>query len=501
VRALVIDDSKPVRSILQRMLRDLGFEVTLASDGQDALQQLDPHTPPDLVTVNWEMPHLDGLGFLRAFRGQPPFRRVPVIMVSGEDRPPQIAEAKAAGADAYVVKPVSPTALEETLRQLGVLKCERRDVPSSPPPQAATSRIRVLVVDDSVIVRRTLTHVLNEDSEMEVVGAAVDGRVALDCLTQVTPDIMVLDIEMPRMNGFEVLQVLRKERPTLPVVMFSSLTERGAAATLEALMLGANDYVLKPTGMRSFDVARQCIRDELIPRIKQLVRATQARGARSAGVAAVTPRPARTARAASVEIVVIGVSTGGPAALARLLPTVVPQCPVPVVIVQHMPPMFTRLLAERLSVAEHLPVHEASDQQVLRGGEVWIAPGGHHTTLARSGGRLQVRLTEDPPENSCRPAADVLFRSAAAVCGARTLAVVLTGMGRDGLRGCEQIVQAGGQVLAQDEATSVVWGMPGQVVQAGLADEIVALERLGAAILRRVSARPQREQGIGPAQS
>lgn len=501
MRALVIDDSKPVRSILQRMLRELGFEVASASDGEDALRQLDPLTPPDVVTVNWEMPHLDGIGFLRAFRDRPSFRNVPVIMVSGEDRPPQIAEARAAGADAYVVKPVSPTVLKDTLQQLGVLKRASRELPASEPPPAAMSRIRVLVVDDSVIVRRTLTLVLGDDPEIDVVGAAVDGRVALDSLTQITPDIIVLDIEMPRMNGFEVLQVLRKERPTLPVVMFSSLTERGAAATLEALMLGANDYVLKPAGMRSFDVARQCIRDELIPRIKQLVRATRSRGVSSDRIGGAAQRPARTARAASVEIVVIGVSTGGPAALARLLPTVVPQCPVPVVIVQHMPPMFTRLLAERLSAAEHLPVHEAVDQQVLRGGEVWIAPGGYHTTLARSAGKLQVRLTDDPPENSCRPAADVLFRSAADVCGARTLAVVLTGMGRDGLRGCEQIVRTGGQVLAQDEASSVVWGMPGQVVQAGLADEVVALDRLGAAILRRVTARPQREQGMEPAQS
>jgi two-component system chemotaxis response regulator CheB len=187
-----------------------------------------------------------------------------------------------------------------------------------------------------------------------------------------------------------------------------------------------------------------------------------------------------------VEVLVIGVSTGGPAALAKLLPTFVLECPVPIVIVQHMPPVFTRHLAERLAAHGHMPVREGYDGQLLRCGEVTIAPGGFHAVLSRSGGQLQLQLNEQPPENSCRPAADVLFRSAALTCGAATLAVILTGMGKDGLRGCEQIVQAGGYVLVQDEATSVVWGMPGQVAQAGLAHEILPLDRIGEAIRRRL---------------
>jgi two-component system chemotaxis response regulator CheB len=349
------------------------------------------------------------------------------------------------------------------------------------------------VVDDSVTIRRTLTRVLNEDPEITVVGAAADGRIALDSLPQLTPDIVLLDIEMPRMNGFETLKVLRQERPQLPVIMFSSLTERGAAATLDALLLGANDYVPKPTHVNSFDAVKQCLCDEVIPRIKQLASAAELRATRSVAARGDLPRTPRGRRAAPVEVLVIGTSTGGPAALTRLLPMFVPECSVPVVIVQHMPPVFTRHLAERLATAYRLPVREGSDGQPLRAGDVCIAPGGYHATLVRGGSaQLQLQLNADPPENSCRPAADVLFRSAAAVCGAGTLAVVLTGMGQDGLRGCERIVQAGGQVLAQDEATSVVWGMPGQVAQAGLADEILPLDRLSAAILRRVGRRPDR---------
>ncbi len=220
------------------------------------------------------------------------------------------------------------------------------------------------------VIRRTLTHVLNEDPEIDVVGAAADGRMALDCLPQLTPDVVLLDIDMPNMNGFETLQVLRKERPHLPVIMFSSLTERGAAATLDALMLGANDYVPKPANVNSFEVAQQCIRDEVIPRIKQFARIAEGRAARPVADSFELPHPRRAGRAARVEVLVIGVSTGGPAALARLLPTFVRDCPVPIVIVQHMPPMFTRHLAERLAAAGHLCVREGRDGQVLRGGEV-----------------------------------------------------------------------------------------------------------------------------------
>ena len=216
--------------------------------------------------------------------------------------------------------------------------CKRPEESPARVSPSGLGKVRVLVVDDSVVIRRTLTKVLNEDPEIEVVGAAADGRIALDCLTQLTPDVVLLDIEMPNMNGFETLQALRKDRPSLPVIMFSSLTERGAAATLDALMLGANDYVPKPAQVNSFEVAQQCIREEVIPKIKQFARAVPSRCTPAVTLARDATSPRTTAREAKVEVVVIGVSTGGPAALALLLPTFVRECPVPIVIVQHMPP-------------------------------------------------------------------------------------------------------------------------------------------------------------------
>lgn len=494
MRVLVIDDSKPVRSILRVMLSELGFEVALATDGADAMRQLETLPRPDLITVNWQMPHMDGIEFLRAFRANRTFRGVPVIMVSSEEQPARIAQARAAGADAYLVKPLTATVLAETIRPL---MARAPTVPStdsatgSAPTTRSTKtpKIRVLIVDDSVTIRRTLTKVLEADSELAVSGAAADGRIALNCLAQSVPDVVLLDIEMPNMNGFETLRELRKDYPHLPVIMFSSLTERGAAATLDALMLGANDYVPKPAQVNSFEVAEQCIRDEVIPKIKQFGRPTTSKGAGGAGELQPLPAPRITTRETKIEVLVIGVSTGGPAALARLLPRFVSGCPVPIVIVQHMPPIFTRYLAERLAADGHIVVHEGKAGHLLRPGEVTIVPGGMHGVLSRVGGQLQLQLNSDPPENSCRPAADVLFRSAAATCGAGTLAVVLTGMGKDGVRGCEQIVAAGGRVLVQDEASSVVWGMPGQVAQAGLAHGVFSLDRLPDEI-RRVVGRP-----------
>ena len=506
MRVLVIDDSKPVRSILRVMLSELGFEVALATDGADAMRQLESLPRPDLVTVNWQMPHMDGIEFLRAFRSHRTCRGVPVIMVSSEEQPARIAQARAAGADAYLVKPLTAAVLAETIRPLLARTHNTLPVePTTATPLTArpvkTPKLRVLIVDDSVTIRRTLTKVLDADPELIVCGAAADGRIALNCLAQTVPDVVLLDIEMPNLNGFETLRELRKDYPHLPVIMFSSLTERGAAATLDALMLGANDYVPKPSQVNSFEVAEQCIRDEVIPKIKQFGRPITAKGLSGTGEPQTLPAPRATTREAKIEIVVIGVSTGGPAALARLLPRFVSTCPVPIVIVQHMPPIFTRYLAERLAADGRIVVREGAAGHGLRPGEVTIVPGGVHGVLSRVGGQLQLQINTDPPENSCRPAADVLFRSAAATCGAGTLAVVLTGMGKDGVRGCEQIVAAGGRVLVQDESSSVVWGMPGQVAQAGLAHGVFPLDRLSDEIRRVVgrpagSSRPPKPNGL-----
>ena len=363
-------------------------------------------------------------------------------------------------------------------------------------------KVRILVVDDSVVVRRLVTDSLESDPELTVVATAANGKIALSRLEQVNPDVIVLDVEMPEMDGLETLSALRKTHPKLPVIMFSTLTERGATATLEALARGASDYVTKPSNVSAVNVAMQRIRDELVPRIKALC----GRGApvvpmppraRSAGVTGVTgaaspARPARPSLVASpksparVDVVAIGVSTGGPVALERLFADLPADLPVPVVVVQHMPPLFTDMLAKRLDAKCPLQVAEGAEGAALVPGRAWIAPGDHHLTVVRESRGVHLHVSQEPPENSCRPAVDVLFRSVADAYGSNVLAVVLTGMGQDGLRGAERIVEGGGTVLVQDQATSVVWGMPGFVAGAGLADEVLPLDLLGGEIVERV---------------
>jgi two-component system chemotaxis response regulator CheB len=344
-------------------------------------------------------------------------------------------------------------------------------------------KIRVLVVDDAVVFRRLVAQELSADPAIEVVGTAANGRIALAKLPQLNPDLVILDIEMPELDGLATLREIRKTHPRLPVIMFSALTERGAVATLDALALGATDYFAKPTGAGGPQASLAVIREELIPEIKALC------GRAAAPAVAVDPVDGPAVRSDTrVEVVAVGTSTGGPNALADLFAGLPADLPVPVVIVQHMPPMFTRLLAERLAAQSGLRVEEGRAGGVLRPGHAWVAPGGYHMAVARDGVETRVVLHQDPPENSCRPAADVLFRSVARAFGPAALAVVLTGMGQDGLRGCQAIREAGGRVIAQDEATSVVWGMPGFVARAGLADRVLPLAMIAPEVVRRVRA-------------
>jgi two-component system, chemotaxis family, protein-glutamate methylesterase/glutaminase len=353
------------------------------------------------------------------------------------------------------------------------------------------SPIRVLVVDDAVVVRRIVTDVLGADPEIEVVGTAANGRLALAKVAQLAPDLVTLDIEMPELDGLATLVELRKTHPRLPVIMFSALTERAASATLDALARGASDYVTKPANVGSLALAEERIREDLIPKIRALAghRLSPQAAPRWAPAPVVgpasgfaAPRPLLPVRA---DVLVVGVSTGGPNALAAIIPELAAEFPLPVAVVQHMPPLFTRFLAERLAANSRIAVREGEEGGVLEPGVVWIAPGNYHMYLRRDGDLIRVGLNQDDPENSCRPAVDPLFRSAAELFGHRALALVLTGMGHDGLRGAEQIRQAGGQVLAQDEATSVVWGMPGAIAGAGLADQILPLERIAAELTQR----------------
>ena len=352
-------------------------------------------------------------------------------------------------------------------------------------------KIRILVVDDSVVVRRMVSDALASDPQLEIAGTAANGKIALAKIPQVNPDIVILDVEMPELDGIGTLVGIRKSLPALPVIMYSTLTQRGAEATLEALSKGATDYVTKPSNVGSAAQGLECIRTQLIPKIKAIcgrVLGLPVPSPLAATVASKTlpPRLAFPRREERIDIVAIGVSTGGPNALASLIPTFPRDLPVPVVIVQHMPPVFTRLLAERLAAKSQIGVEEGYPGAVLEPGCAWIAPGDYHMVVASDHHQVMLRTHQGPPENSCRPAVDVLFRSVAGVYKPHALAVVMTGMGQDGLRGCEHIREFGGQILAQDQATSVVWGMPGFVANAGLADKVLPLDQLGMEILRRV---------------
>ncbi len=349
--------------------------------------------------------------------------------------------------------------------------------------------IKVLVVDDSVVVRRMVTTALSTDPDIEVVGTASSGRLCLEKIDQLNPDLVSLDIEMPDMDGLQTLKELRRRHPKLPVVMFSSLTERGAAITLDALTFGANDYVCKPAKMASPDEAMANIRDQLLPKIKALTIGRAGRAALSTSTtpspvppAAVRKRVAPTAASGeptgSVDLIAIGASTGGPDALASILVQLPADFPVPIVIVQHMPPLFTRLFAQRLHTSAAVTVREAKDGDLVVAGTVLIAPGDFHVSLRRDGTTVRIVTHQEGPENWVRPAVDVLFRSVAEVYGERALGVVLTGMGQDGIRGCERMSEAGAQIVVQDAATSVVWGMPGAVANAGLAHRILPLSRV-----------------------
>jgi two-component system, chemotaxis family, protein-glutamate methylesterase/glutaminase len=359
--------------------------------------------------------------------------------------------------------------------------------------------VKVLVVDDAVVFRKGICDALRDDPDIQDVSISSNGKLALQKMAHSLPDLVILDVEMPEMDGLATVTEIRKRWPRLPVIMCSALTTQGARITLQALELGANDFITKPVSS-SVTESLAHFRQQLLPRIKSCCRhllgqsdsgarqttalsATTTPKSVAPALPTPTPRPMGNQR---IDLVVIGVSTGGPNALSQLIPHLPGDLPVPLLIVQHMPAMFTKLLAERLNSNAALAVDEASDGIIAKAGQVWIAPGGHHLTVSRVGEEFRLALNDEQPENSCRPAADVLFRSAAQVCGASTLAIVLTGMGEDGLSGCRLIHHAGGQVIVQDKESSVVWGMPGQVAKAGLADKQLPLTEIADDILARL---------------
>ncbi len=366
---------------------------------------------------------------------------------------------------------------------------------------------RVLIVDDSAVMRSLLRSVLSSAPRVEVAGTAADGASALQLVDILKPGLVLLDVEMPVMDGLATLRELRKRGHKMPVIVCSSLTQRGAKVTIEALAGGASDYVAKPAGQPSREAAIEALTQELIPKIHALsgrpmpVHAPpQSSVFPHAPAAAPQPLvlpvapPAKAPPIGSVPTVVaIGVSTGGPAALDVVLPALGEDFPLPVLIVQHMPEVFTRLFAERLNTRCPLRVREAAEGMTVAAGNIYIARGNWHMEVVEApDAAAALHLTQGPLENHCRPAVDTMLRSAARLYRAGVLAVILTGMGSDGLNGCRLVRELGGTVLAQDQATSTVWGMPGAVAAAGLAHKVLPLGAVAAEI-RRIASRARTE--------
>jgi two-component system chemotaxis response regulator CheB len=381
----------------------------------------------------------------------------------------------------------------------------------------ANRKVRVVVADDSAVMRKIIATALERHPEIEVVYVAVNGLQAVDAVSEFKPDVVTLDVEMPEMDGISAVKAIRKIDPKLPLIMFSSLTQQGTPMTTTALTAGATDYVGKPAISAGSVGVFKVLDEQLVPKVVGFGRRHQARVAlgavagKASGIPADsatqsiadptsssvapanmsdvrslgTDRPGKKVLAAPARAVCIGVSTGGPMALMQIFSQFKMPLPVPVFIVQHMPSSFTTSLAARLTASGVMKVVEPHEGEVAVAGVAYLAPGGLHMVLSKKGTRTHIHLTEDAPENSCRPAADVLFRSAADVYGKDLLAVVLTGMGYDGMRGCQVVRAKHGQVLAQDEETSVIWGMPGAVVKNNLADLVLPIDKIADEIVFR----------------
>lgn len=351
--------------------------------------------------------------------------------------------------------------------------------------------IRLLIADDSVVSRQMLKTCLSSVAELEVVAVANNGRFALEKIARYQPDLVILDFEMPEMDGLETLREIRKLYGRLPVIMFSAMTESGAEITIKALSLGADDYVTKPsTRDRQQHEVREYIINAFLPRILALHRKYQQNLKPASPViepqAEFRKRIPLSQILQRLEIIGIGISTGGPNALSEVFRALPPDLGVPILVVQHMPPMFTQYLAQRLSDTSDFPVSEAQDGMLLEANRAYLAPGGYHMDLYKYGNRVSVALNQQAPENSCRPSVNPTFRALASYFGPSALGVMMTGMGQDGYDGCLALHQAGGQILAQDEASSTIWGMPGAVVRAGLAEKTLPLAEIAPEIIRRV---------------
>jgi len=346
--------------------------------------------------------------------------------------------------------------------------------------------IRVVVVDDSALMRKVMTEILNSEPDMEVVGSAPDPYAARELIRALSPDVITLDIEMPKMNGLEFLEKLMRLKPT-PVVMISTLTEQGSDVALRAMELGAVDCIAKPR----LDLSRGVreIAEDIVDRVRAAAKARLHRPVAPSTLALTKPAKPTLAGVSSqaqlTRLVAVGASTGGTQALQTFLTALPAELP-PIVVVQHMPPAFTLPFAKRLDGICALTIKEAEHGERLRPGHVYIAPGDYHLAIDREGGHLTSRLLATPRVNRHRPAVDVLFDSVAKVGGKRSIGVIMTGMGNDGAQGMLNMKQAGAYNFAQDEASCVVFGMPAEAIKAGGVDQVLPLEQLAAAVVRQL---------------
>ena len=353
--------------------------------------------------------------------------------------------------------------------------------------------IRVLIVDDSAVIRGLISKSLEQEPEIIVAGTAMNGERALSWMRTNPVDVVILDVEMPVMDGLTALQRIQCDFPDVPVIMASGLTSQGAKTTVKALSLGAVGCVAKPQTASAAESIRVLSR-ELVMMIKAVA------GKRSSTTQAVTPSASLRTEALAAspastplfkrnikfykqpEVLVIGTSTGGPKALAELMPQIPVDFPMPILIVQHMPPGFTEILASHIQKDSGRITVEAKHDQPLESNKTYVAPGGSHMLIGEKNGQKVTLINQAPPEHFCRPSVNPLFRTAAEHYGSATLAVMLTGMGEDGIEGSHEVARVGGTIIAQDEASSVVWGMPAAVVMAGLADKVLPLSEIAAEI-------------------
>ena len=373
-------------------------------------------------------------------------------------------------------------------------------VASTSSNSAIGRRIRVMIVDDSVVVRGLFARWVEAEPDLEVVATLRTGRDAVNQIERVDPDVVLLDVDMPELDGIAALPMLLEKRRDLVVIMASTLTRRNAEISLKALSLGATDYIPKPASNREI-TGSPAFRRELIEKIRQLgARSKRLRPvnlrASAPGAGTALPLPPKLCAAAQPivlralpptppSVLVIGSSTGGPQALNAIVSQIGSVLDrAPVLITQHMPPTFTTILAEHLARVAKRPVREAQEGEEVNAGTIYLAPGNRHMSVVRRDGFAVIALGDGPPVNFCRPAVDPLFASAAEVWGPKVLGLVLTGMGSDGLRGAQAIAAAGGAILAQDEASSVVWGMPGQVAHAGLCSGVLPLNEIAPRLVR-----------------